>query len=69
MEDKKVWKVILKSDVPTGRKLIGNRWVFAQKDDGRYLARTVTLGFSQVTVKDIQENHAPVFNDATFLST
>jgi hypothetical protein len=34
MEDKKVWKVILKSDVPTGRKLAGNCWVIAQKDDG-----------------------------------
>jgi Reverse transcriptase (RNA-dependent DNA polymerase) len=66
MEDKKVWNVILKTDVPTGRKLIGNRWVFAQKDDGRYRARTVAKGFSQVPGKDFQENHAPVVNDATF---
>jgi Reverse transcriptase (RNA-dependent DNA polymerase) len=66
MEDKKVWKVISKSDVPTGRKLTGNRWVFAQKDDGRYRARTVAKGFSQVPGKDFQENHAPVVNDATF---
>jgi Reverse transcriptase (RNA-dependent DNA polymerase) len=66
MEDKKVWKVILKSNVPTGRKLIGNRWVFAQKDDSRYRARTVAKGFSQVPGKDFQENHAPVVNDATF---
>jgi Reverse transcriptase (RNA-dependent DNA polymerase) len=62
----KSWKVILKSDVPTKRKLIGNRWVFARKDDGRYRARAVAKGFSQVPGKDFQENHAPVVNNATF---
>jgi Reverse transcriptase (RNA-dependent DNA polymerase) len=66
MDNKKVWNIILKTDVPTGRKLIGNRWVFAQKDDGRYRARTVAKGFSQVPGKDFQENHAPVVNDARF---
>jgi aminopeptidase C len=66
MEDKKVWKVILKTDVPTGRKLIGYCWVFAQKDDGIYRARTVAKGFSQIPGNYFQENYAPVVNDATF---
>jgi len=35
MEDKMVWKIMKKSSVPKGRKLIGNRWVFVIKDDGR----------------------------------
>jgi hypothetical protein len=66
MEEKKVWKIIKKTELPSGRKLIGNRWVYAQKDDGRFRARTVAKGFSQVPGKDFQENHAPVVNDATF---
>jgi Reverse transcriptase (RNA-dependent DNA polymerase) len=61
-----VWKVFLKSDVLTRRKLIGICWVFAQKDDGRDRARTAAKAFIQVPVKDFQENHAPVVNNATF---
>ena len=66
MEENKVWKIIKKTDLPAGRKIIGNRWVFAQKDDGRYRTRTVAKGFSQVPGKDFVENHAPVVNDTTF---
>jgi Reverse transcriptase (RNA-dependent DNA polymerase) len=66
MEEKKVWEIKLKKDLPAGRELIGNRWVYAQKDDGRYRARTVAKGFSQVPGKDFQENLAPVVNDTTF---
>ena len=66
MEQKQVWKICNKRDVPTGRKIIGNRWVYVQKDDGRYRARTVAKGFSQIPGKDFQENHAPVVNDTTF---
>jgi Reverse transcriptase (RNA-dependent DNA polymerase) len=39
--------------------------VYAQKDDGRYRARTVAKGFSQVPGKDFQENHSPVVHDTT----
>ncbi len=66
MEEKEVWEIHEKKNLPTGRKLIGNRWVFALKDDGRYRARTVAKGFSQIPGKDFQENFAPVINDATF---
>jgi hypothetical protein len=66
MHSKKVWRFIKKKDIPKGRKLIGNRWVYVQKDDGRYRARTVGKGFSQVPGKDFHENHAPVVHDTTF---
>ncbi|HSN67551.1 MAG TPA: reverse transcriptase domain-containing protein [Fusibacter sp.] len=66
METKKVWKVCLKTSIPAKRKVIGNRWVFNKKDDGRYRARTVAQGFSQIPGKDFQEKYAPVVNDATF---
>jgi hypothetical protein len=66
IEDKEVWMFIKKSKVPHGRKLIGNRWVFNIKDDGRYRARTVAKGYSQIPGKDFQENHAPVIHDTSF---
>jgi Reverse transcriptase (RNA-dependent DNA polymerase) len=65
-ENKQVWTIVQKSNVPKGRKIIGNRWVFARKDDGRYRARTVAKGFSQIPGQYFQENHAPVINDTTF---
>jgi hypothetical protein len=65
MEEKQVWTIILKSNVPLKRHIIGTRWVFAQKEDGRYRARCVAKGFSQIPGKDFQEHHAPVITDTT----
>ena len=65
MEEKGVWKVHKRTDLPAGRKLIGNRWVYNLKDDGRYRARTVAKGFSQIPGKDFQENFAPVIIDTS----
>jgi hypothetical protein len=39
VEQKKVWEIIPKTQVPAGRKFIGARWVLARKDNGRYHAR------------------------------
>jgi Reverse transcriptase (RNA-dependent DNA polymerase) len=65
-EEKKAWVIVPKSKVPKGRKIIGNRWVYAEKDDGTYRSRTVAKGFSQVSGKDFQEHHSPVVHDTTF---
>jgi transposase InsO family protein len=65
MESKEVWQIRPKTEVPTNRKIIGARWVYAKKDDGRYRARCVAKGFSQIPGKDFQENHAPVVSDTT----
>lgn len=46
METKHVWSFGNKDSLPPGRKIIGNRWVYAIKDDGRLRARTVAKGFS-----------------------
>ena len=64
-EEKKAWVIVPKSKVPKGRKIIGNRWVYAEKDDGTFRSRTVAKGFSQVPGKDFQEHHSPVVNDTT----
>ena len=65
-EARRVWIIVHKSDVPKGRKIIGNRWIFTIKDDGRFRARTVAQGYSQIPGKDFHENHAPVIHDTTF---
>jgi Reverse transcriptase (RNA-dependent DNA polymerase) len=51
-EEKKAWVIVPKSKVPKGRKIIGNRWVYAEKDDGTFRSRTVAKGFSQIPGKD-----------------
>ena len=66
MHEKKVWQIKKKKDIPAGRKIIGNRWVYALKEDGTYRSRTVGQGFSQIPGKDFHENHAPVVHDTTF---
>jgi Reverse transcriptase (RNA-dependent DNA polymerase) len=66
MHDKDVWRIVKRTTVPPGRKIIGIRWVYALKDDGTYRARTVGQGFSQLPGKYFQENHAPVVHDTTF---
>jgi hypothetical protein len=34
METKGVWEIVLMSSMPPERKIIGNRWVYNEKDDG-----------------------------------
>jgi hypothetical protein len=60
-----VWRRMSKSQLPTGRTLIGNKWVFKKKKNGTYRARLVALGYSQVPGVDFTENYAPVVNDIT----
>jgi Reverse transcriptase (RNA-dependent DNA polymerase) len=59
-------KACPKSKVPKGRKIIGIRWVYAEKDDGTYRSRTVAKGFSHIPGKDFQEHHFSVVHDTTF---
>jgi Reverse transcriptase (RNA-dependent DNA polymerase) len=63
---KGAFKISKKSNLQKGRKIIGNQWVYARKDDSRYGSRTVAKGFSQIPGKDLHENHAPVVHDTTF---
>jgi len=61
-----VWDVIERNSIPEGRRLIGSKWVFKEKRDGRFRARLVCLGYSQIPGVDFSHNYAPVGNDITF---
>jgi Reverse transcriptase (RNA-dependent DNA polymerase) len=65
-EERKAWVIEPKSKVPKGRKIIGNRWVYAEKDDGTFRSRTVAKGFSHIPGQDFQEHHSPVVHDTAF---
>ena len=45
---------------------MGHKWVFAVKRSGRFRARLVALGYSQIPGLDFIDNYAPVVQDVTF---
>ena len=64
-----VWKKTLKTDLPTGCKPIGVKWVFKVKNepDGsvRYKGRIVVQGFVQIPGIDFTHSHNPVAGDVS----
>ena len=51
--------------LPPGRELIGNKWVFKVKRDGRYRSRLVALGYTQIPGVDFTDNFSSVVHDVT----
>ena len=66
MIKRKVWRYEKKSNIPSDRRLIGNKWVFKKKRNGVYRARLVGLGYSQVPGIDHKDNFSPVVSEITF---
>ena len=60
LESLRAQKVFELTDLPKGRKVIKNRWVFDIKQDGRKKARLIAKGFSQVERIDFNEIFSPV---------
>ena len=55
-----VYKLVKMSSVPTEEKIIGSRFVFKQKIDGRFKARLVVQGYVQKAGVDYGRSYAPV---------
>jgi hypothetical protein len=66
MESNRVWSIVPLSSMPHGRKLVGNRRFYTEKDDGICSPRTVDQGSSQVPGEDLTDSHAPVMTDLAF---
>ena len=53
----RTWDLV---DLPTGRKAVKSKWVFKRKADGRFRARLVAKGFTQIQGIDYDETFSPV---------
>jgi len=62
LKDRDVYKIV---DLPKGRKVVKNCWVFNIKPDGRYRSRLVAKGFSQVEGINFDELFSPVVHCET----
>ncbi|KAG7353397.1 reverse transcriptase RNA-dependent DNA polymerase [Nitzschia inconspicua] len=61
-----VWRKKKMNEIPQNKRLVGSKWVFKRKKDGRYRARLCALGYSQIPGEDFTDTHSPVVNDVTF---
>ena len=52
------------SDVPENRRLIGSKWVFKVKRDGRYRSRLVILGYTQIPGTHFTDSFSPVVSNS-----
>ena len=66
MNKRNVWNIVPMKEILLGRKPIGCKWFLKIKRDGRYRARLVCLGYTQVPGINFQYNFAPVVNNMTF---
>ena len=57
IEDRNIWTLV---DCPPDRKPIKCHWVFTKKSDGRFKARLVSKGFSQIYGEDYDETFSLV---------
>jgi len=62
----KVWVKIKRDMMPRNRRCVKYKWVLEIKRDGRFRARLVACGYSQVGGVDFTEVFLPVVNDTSF---
>ena len=62
----KVWVKIKRDMMPQNRRCVKYKWLLEIKRDGRFRARLVACGYSQVGGVDFTEVFLPVVNDTSF---
>jgi hypothetical protein len=65
MKKRGVWRKTKQQHIPENKRLIGCKWVFKHKKDGRYRARLCALGYSQVPREDFMDTASPDVDDIT----
>ena len=65
MVGREVWKRVRREDVLAHLRIIGTKWVFRKKTEGKYRARLCALGYTQIPGIDYHGNFAPVVKDLT----
>ena len=66
MEARRVWSLFKIAKIPSGRRPVKCKWIFDIKRDGRFKARLVACGYSQIGGVDFTQVFSPVVNDVTF---
>ena len=66
MKEKKVWRKIKRKEMEEGRRCVKHKWVFEIKRDGRFRARLVACGYSQIPGTDFDVVYSAVANDISF---
>jgi Reverse transcriptase (RNA-dependent DNA polymerase) len=66
MEKLKVWDVVDRHTIPTGRRCVKHKWVFDTKQNVVFRAQLVACGFSQIPCVDFTEVFSPVVNEPIF---
>ena len=69
MNDRSVYKLVPLKDLPRTRILVGNKWVYTIKRDGRHQARLVALGYTQIPGVDFSKKISLVVHNITFRTT
>ena len=65
MNEHKVWTKIKQSEKPRDRRCVKCKWVLEIKRDGRFRARLVACGYSQIPGLDYELSYSPVVSDET----
>ena len=60
LKNRQVYKLVLRSAVPAGRKRINLTWVFKRKADGSFKVRVVAQGWNQIPGLDSGDMYATV---------
>jgi hypothetical protein len=64
--NEKVWHKIKREEMQPGRRCFKHKWVFEIKRNGRFRARLVACGYSQIPGVDFEQAYSAVANDVTF---